>query len=44
MKTYVEAIEALRFKLRMLGVPIHGPARIFCDNEGVINFISILSK
>ena len=36
LKTCVETIEALRFKLWMFGVPIHGPAKIFCDNEGVV--------
>jgi Reverse transcriptase (RNA-dependent DNA polymerase) len=35
MKTAVEQIEALRYKLRMMGVPVLGPANIFCDNESV---------
>ena len=35
MKTSFEMIEALRYKLRMFGVPIDGPANIFCDNEAV---------
>ena len=35
MKTAIETIEALRYKLRMFGVPIDGPANIFCDNEAV---------
>ena len=35
LKTAVEHIMALRYKLRMFGVPIDGPARIFCDNEAV---------
>ena len=25
----------MRYKLRMMGVPIQGPGRIFCDNEAV---------
>ena len=37
MKSCVNAIESLRFKLRMFGVPIEGPAHIFCDNESVVN-------
>ena len=37
MKSCVSAIEALRFKLRMFGVPIDGPAYIYCDNESVVN-------
>ena len=35
MKTAVEMIEALRYKLRMFGVPIEGPTNIMCDNEAV---------
>ena len=35
MKVGVEMVEALRYKLRMFGVPIDGPASIFCDNEAV---------
>jgi len=28
-------IEALRYKLRMFGVPLDGPTNVFCDNEAV---------
>jgi hypothetical protein len=28
-----ELIVALRYKLRMFGVPVHGPANVFCDNN-----------
>ena len=35
MKTGVEMIEALRYKLRMFGIPIDGPANVYCDNEAV---------
>ena len=35
MKNAVELIEALRYKIRMFGVPIDGPTNIFCDNEAV---------
>ena len=35
MKTGVEMVESLRYKLRMFGVPIDGPASVFCDNEAV---------
>ena len=35
MKNAVELIEALRYKLRMFGVPIEGPTNIYCDNEAV---------
>ena len=36
MKTITEMLEGLKYKLRMFGVPINGPARIFCDNESVV--------
>ena len=48
LKTCVEMVEALRYKLRMFGVPIDGPADVFCDNEAVyINTVtpeSVLKK
>ena len=37
MKNYVEMIAALRYKLRIFGVPIEGSTDIFCDNEAVYN-------
>jgi Reverse transcriptase (RNA-dependent DNA polymerase) len=36
-----ELIVALRYKLRMFGVPIDGPANVFCDNRGVVKNVSI---
>ena len=35
MRIAVELIEALRYKLRMFGIPIDGPTNVFCDNEAV---------
>ena len=35
MKIGVEMIEGLRYKLRMLGIPLDGAANVFCDNEAV---------
>ena len=35
MKTAVEMIEGIRYKLRMFGIPIEGSANVFCDNEAV---------
>ena len=35
MKNAVELIMALRYKLRMIGVPIDRSRDIFCDNEVV---------
>ena len=37
MRICKELIVALRYKLRMFGVPIDGPANVFCDNQGVVN-------
>ena len=34
-------IEGLRYKLRMFGIPISGPANIFCDNKSVVTNASI---
>ena len=31
----MDIIEALRYKLRMFGVPIYGSTNIFCDNGAV---------
>ena len=35
MKTAIEQVEGLRYKLRMMGIPIDGPTNVFCDNESV---------
>ena len=32
---------ALRYKIRMFGVPIEGPCNVFCDNSGVVKNASI---
>jgi hypothetical protein len=29
-------IEALRYKLRMFGIPLKGPANVFCGNNSVV--------
>ena len=36
-----ELIVALQYKLRMFGIPIDGPANVFCDNCGVVKNVSI---
>lgn len=36
LRIAVELIEGLRYKLRMFGVPIKGPANVYCDNAGVV--------
>ena len=35
-KTVTEMIQALRYKLRMMGIPIDGPTNMFCDNKAVV--------
>ena len=35
MRIGVEMVKALRYKLRMFGIPIEGPTNVFCDNEAV---------
>ena len=36
-----ELIVALRYKLRMFGITVDGPANVFCDNQGVVKNASI---
>jgi hypothetical protein len=36
LKTAVEMVEGLRYKLRMLGVPMEGATNVFCDNKSVV--------
>ena len=48
LRIATDLIESLRYKLRMFGVPIDGPARVLCDNESVckssMNVESTLKK
>ena len=44
MKTCVEEIIALRYKMRMFGMVIVGPASILCDNRSVVDNTSKLSS
>jgi hypothetical protein len=37
MRLATERIKALRYKLRMFGIPIEGPTNILGDNESVVN-------
>ena len=41
MKTAVEMIEGLRYKLRMMGVPIDGPCNVKADNMSMIRNSSV---
>jgi hypothetical protein len=36
LKSSIELTKSLKYKLRMFGVPLLGPADIFCDNESVV--------
>ena len=48
LKNAVEIVEALRYKLRIIGVPIEVPTNVFCENESVYNNVltpeSVLKK
>ena len=44
MKTCMESIVTLRYKLYMFGVPIDGAADVLCDNQSVVNNTSKLSS
>ena len=41
MRVAVEMNKALRYKLRMFGIPIDGPSDIFCDNDSVVKNTSL---
>ena len=41
MRIATEMLEALRYKLRMFGIPIDGPADVFCDNKSVVTNATI---
>ena len=36
MKTTIDMIEGLRYKLRMMEIPLIGATAIFCDNQSVV--------
>jgi hypothetical protein len=36
LRIATECIEALRYKLRMIGVPLEGPTNVLCDNQSVV--------
>ena len=36
LRITTEKIKALRYKLRMMGVPLDGPANVFVDNESLV--------
>lgn len=40
LKIATEANDAIRYKLRMFGIPIMGPTNVFCDNKSVVTNVS----
>jgi hypothetical protein len=36
LRMAVDMIEGIRYKLRMMGIPLDGSTSVFCDNEGVV--------
>eukprot|EP00977_Amphora_coffeiformis_P004128 scaffold828_cov117-Amphora_coffeaeformis.AAC.7 len=40
MKQGIKTLEGLRYKLRMMGIPISGPSYIYGDNMSVVNNLS----
>jgi hypothetical protein len=44
LRIAVEMVEALKYKLRMFGVPIDGKINIFCDNKSVVTNASVPSS
>ena len=41
LKQGIEALRGLRYKLRMMGIPIAGPSYVHCDNKSVVTNSSI---
>ena len=44
LRIATEMIVGLRYKLRMIGVSINGPADVICDNQSVVTDVSIPSS
>ena len=40
IKTATELVEPLRYKLRIFGIPIEGPTKMFCNNEALYKNVS----
>ena len=41
LRIATELLVSLRYKLRMFGIPIDGPADVFCDNYSVTNNVTL---
>lgn len=35
LKVAIDMIEGIRYKLRKMGIPLNGPASVFCDNQSL---------
>jgi hypothetical protein len=44
LKTGTELVEALRYKLQMMGVPLEGTANVFVDNNSVVTNSTVPSS
>jgi len=44
MKQAIEIVKSLRYKLRMFGIPVEGPANLYCDNEAVFKNVAMPSS
>eukprot|EP00557_Chaetoceros_sp_GSL56_P014199 CAMPEP_0176484462 /NCGR_PEP_ID=MMETSP0200_2-20121128/4466_1 /TAXON_ID=947934 /ORGANISM="Chaetoceros sp., Strain GSL56" /LENGTH=360 /DNA_ID=CAMNT_0017880935 /DNA_START=761 /DNA_END=1843 /DNA_ORIENTATION=- len=44
LRIATEMVEALRYKLKMFGVPILGTSSVFCDNKSVVTNTSVPSS
>ena len=44
LRTARGLIISMRYKLRMFGIPIEGPAQVFCENQGVVKTPVCLSQ
>ena len=44
LKQATEIIKGLRYKLKMLGVPLEAPVRLMCDSQSVVMNSSLLSR
>jgi len=40
LKIATEQLEGLRYRLRMMGIPLQGTANTFCDNGSVVNNVT----
>jgi hypothetical protein len=44
LKTAIDQVDPLRYKLRMFGIPLNGPTSVNCDNEAVVKILYTLNQ